>query len=86
MPDTDDAVGAPMLAILFPIGVLLLLVSLGLFTLLAWLKALLHLCEGQFINSGLWLCFGIMLLNFEFGEGERWHACSGAPVPIAIVS
>jgi hypothetical protein len=32
---------------------LLLLISLGLFTLLPWVRALLHQCEDQFLKSAL---------------------------------
>jgi hypothetical protein len=59
-------------AFLLVIGIALLMLTLALFTLQVWLKAIICLCEGQFIRCGLWLCLGIVLINLFFGSGESY--------------
>jgi hypothetical protein len=54
------------------ISIASLLLALGLFTLNVWLKAIICLCEGQFIRCGLRLCLGILLVNLFFGSGESY--------------
>jgi hypothetical protein len=59
-------------AFLLMVGIVLLMLALGLFTLNVWLKAIICLCEARFIKCGLCLCLGIMLVNLFFGSGESY--------------
>jgi hypothetical protein len=52
-----------VLIVLLPIGVLALVLTVGLFTLSAWLNALLYACETKFMAAGVWLCVGIFMVN-----------------------
>lgn len=52
-----------MLALLLPLSVLLLIFSVFLFTLGAWLKALSYALGAEFIAAGAWLCVGIFMVN-----------------------
>jgi hypothetical protein len=33
------------------------------FTIEAWLKALMYVCEAKFIAAGAWLCVGIFMVD-----------------------
>jgi hypothetical protein len=59
-------------AFLLAIGIALLILAFGLFTLQIWLKAIICLCEGQFIRCGFWLCLGMLPVNLFFGSGESY--------------
>jgi hypothetical protein len=59
-------------AFLLMVGIVLLMLALAGFTLQIWLKAIINLCEGQFIRGGLQLCLGILLVNLFFGSGESY--------------
>jgi hypothetical protein len=59
-------------AFLLVISIASFLLVLGLLTLQVWLKAIICLCEGQFIRCGFWLCLGILPVNLFFGSGESY--------------
>jgi hypothetical protein len=59
-------------SLLLVVSIASLLVALVLFTFNVWLKAIICLCEGQFIRCGFRLCLGIMLVNLFFGSGESY--------------
>ena len=61
-------------SLLLVISIASLLVALALFTLQISLKAIICLCEGQFIRCGFWLCLGVMLVNLFFRSGESYSA------------
>jgi hypothetical protein len=44
----------------------------GCFTIIAWLKAISHLCLGNFIRSALWLNLGIFLLFWWTDRPHDW--------------
>jgi hypothetical protein len=59
-------------SLLLVVSMASLILVLGLLTLQVWLKAIICLCEGQFIRFGFWLCLGILLVNLLFGSGESY--------------
>jgi hypothetical protein len=61
-------------SLLLVVSIASLILALGLFTLQVWLKAIICLCEGQFIRCGFWLCLGIVLINLFFGSGESYSS------------
>ncbi len=74
-----------MLILLLPIAVLVFVVAIGMFTLSAWLKALLCACEAKFMAAGVWLYVGIFMvdaLNVIF-NGEEWQ--DFGPLYVAIM-
>ncbi len=57
-----------MLVLLLPLGVLAAIFAVGMFTLGAWLKALIYACEAKFMPAGWWLCVGLFMVN-----AIKWH-------------
>jgi len=74
-----------VLILLLPIGVLALMFAIGLFTLGAWLKALIYACETKFMAAGAWLCVGIFMVDAinAVVNGEAWQ--DFGPLYIAIM-
>jgi len=46
----------------------------GCFTILAWLKALGHLLEGNFIRTAIWFNVGTWLLFWWFDKPHDWDS------------
>src|SRR5215467_13551966 len=69
---SDDARTAAISSLLLVVSIASLLLVLGLLTLQVWLKAIICLCEGQFIRCGFCLCLGILPVNLFFGSGESY--------------
>jgi|SRR5882762_11182893 hypothetical protein len=73
------------MALLVPIGVLLLFFTIGCATLGIWLKAITLLCQGRFIAGSIFLCIGIAILNFFFGQGDSFSPLYVTIIGAAIV-
>src|SRR6266540_355494 len=44
------------------------------FTIIAWLKAISHLCIGNFIRAALWFNVGVWLLFWWFDKPHDWDS------------
>jgi hypothetical protein len=60
--------------------VLLLFFTIGCATIYIWLKAITLLCQATFIAGSIWLCIGIAILNFFFGQGDSF-----SPLYVTII-
>ncbi len=71
--------------LLLPLSLLLLVFGVGLFTLGAWLKALIYACETKFTAAGVWLCVGIFMVDAinAVGNGEAWRDFT--PLYVAVM-
>jgi hypothetical protein len=58
----------------------MLFFTIGCATLGVWLKAITLLCQGRFIVGSIWLCIGIAILNFFFGQGDSF-----SPLYVTII-
>jgi drug/metabolite transporter superfamily protein YnfA len=55
------------------------------FTIWAWLRAILNLCECKFIRASLWFVTGTWLLFWWFGKPHDWDDFApGAAVFISV--
>lgn len=77
-----------MLVLLFPLGVLAAVFAVGMFTLGAWLKALIYAFEARFVAAGVWLCVGIFMVDVinVVGNDAAWHDFTSLYIVIMIGS
>jgi hypothetical protein len=80
-----DGVGALLFAMLMLfVAVIAFYVALAAATVHTFAKAIVNLAEGKFVVAALWLCLGVVLVNWEY-EADIWtlRECASRPAPVA---